>query len=152
MTSGSALKRWPTRGNGDDSNRWRFYRQGMHPLHRLDVYAQARLLAEACRVHSQRLRDRDLRSQLLRAARSIAANLAEGAGSESQAAFAKYIAIALASTRETQCHVDFARDAGGLTTAAHTELTDRLNNLAPRLIRLLVAVRANAQRRTRVTP
>ncbi len=124
----------------------------MHPLHRLEVYAQARLLAEACRQHTQRLRDRDLHSQLLRAARSIAANLAEGAGSESQATFAKYIAIALASARETQCHLDFARDAGGLTTAAHVEITDRLNNLAPRLIRLLAAVRANAQRRPRDVP
>jgi four helix bundle protein len=124
----------------------------MHPLDRLEVYGQARRFAEACRQHTQRLRDRDLLSQLLRAARSIAANLAEGAGSESQATFAKHIAIALASARETQCHLDFARDAGGLTNTAHRELTDRLNNLAPRLIRLLAAVRANAQRRARNIP
>ena len=124
----------------------------MHPLHRLEVYAQARQFAEACRQHTQRLRDRDLHSQLLRAARSVAANLAEGVGSESQASFAKHIAIALASARETQCHLDFARDAGGLTPSVHAELTDRLNNLAPRLIRLLAAVRANAQRRARGLP
>ncbi len=124
----------------------------MHPLHRLEVYAQARQCAETCRQHAQRMRDRDLHAQLLRAVRSIAANLAEGAGSESQASFARYIAIALASARETQCHVDFARDAGGLTTAAHAEITDRLNNLAPRLIRLLAAVRANAQRRPKNAP
>jgi four helix bundle protein len=124
----------------------------MHPLHRLDVYAQAREMAEACRHHSQRLRDRDLRAQLLRAARSVAANLAEGAGSESQAAFARYIAIALASARETQCHIDFALDAGGLTPDAHRDLCVRLYNLAPRLIRLLAAVRANAARRARSVP
>jgi four helix bundle protein len=121
----------------------------MHPLSKLEVYAQARLLADACRRHTAHLNDRDLRWQLLRAARSIAANLAEGAGSESQAAFARYIAIALASTKETECHIDFAGETGTLAPAVHAELSGMIRNLAPRLVRLLAAVRANATRRAR---
>ncbi len=121
----------------------------MHPLNKLEVYSQARAFAESCRQHTASMRDRELRWQLLRAARSIAANLAEGAGSESQAAFARYIAIALASAKETECHVDFARDTGALTTEAYADLAAQHRRLAPRLVRLLAAVRSNAQRRTR---
>ncbi len=69
----------------------------MYPLHKLKVYEQAQDLARACYVVGSEVSDRDLRSQLLRAARAIPANLAERAGSESQAVFARYIAIALAS-------------------------------------------------------
>ncbi len=124
----------------------------MHPLEKLEVYAQARTLAEACRQATAAMSDRDLRWQLLRAVRSIAANLAEGAGSESQATFARYIAIALASAKESECHVEFARDTGALTPQTHADLTAQLRNLAPRLVRLLAAVRANAARRTRSHP
>jgi len=82
----------------------------------------------------------------------VAANLAEGAGCDSQAAFARYIAIAVASTKETECHVDFAKDTGALTPVQYAELTAQLRILAPRLVRLLAAVRANATRRARSTP
>ena len=124
----------------------------MHPLHKLHVYTQAHELAAACRARCRCMTDRDLRSQLLRAVRAIAANLAEGAGSESQAVFARHIAIALASARETECHLRFAREAGLISNIHADELTTALNQLAPRLVKLLVAVRRNATRRTRGSP
>lgn len=124
----------------------------MHPLHKLQVYAQAVELARACYTHAQQISDRDLRSQLMRSVRSIAANLAEGAGSDSQATFARYIGIAIASTRETRCHLGFTRDAGFLSDPQYRELTNALDNLAPRLFKLHAAVRRNARRRTGSVP
>ncbi len=96
----------------------------------------------------QPLRDIDLRRQLLRAIRSIAANLAEGAGSDSQAVFARHIAIALGSAEESECHLRIARDAGLMDAPIHANLQLALDNLRPRLIRLLLAVRQNARRRS----
>ena len=124
----------------------------MHPLHKLHVYGQAQALAALCRTHCMHLEDRDLRWQLMRAVRSIAANLAEGAGSETQATFARYIAIALASAKETECHLAFARESKLLSQAQYQELLGALNRLTPRLVALLASVRQNAKRRTRETP
>ena len=124
----------------------------MFPLHRLEVYAQSRDLALACHVVARSMEDRDLRTQLLRAARSVSANLAEGAGSESQATFARYIAISLASAKETENHLQVARDADLISEAQHGELKAKLDNLTPRLVRLLHAVRRNTARRTRESP
>lgn len=121
----------------------------MFPLHRLKVYEQARELALACYKGGSSIPDRDLRGQLLRAARAIPANLAEGAGSESQAVFARYIAIALASAKETESHLQVAFDAGLLASEQHAVLKTKVDNLAPRLVRLLHAVRRNAKRRIR---
>lgn len=124
----------------------------MYRLHKLKVYAQARELALACHVAGSSICDRDLRGQLLRAARAIPANLAEGAGSESQAVFARYIAIALASVKETESHLQIACDADLLAPEHHATLKAKVDNLAPRLVCLLHAVRRNTRRRTKETP
>jgi len=120
----------------------------MYPLDKLDVYAQARALAAECHKLCSAMPDRELRSQLLRSARAIPSNLAEGAASETQASFARYIAIAVASARETASHLHIAQDAGLLSEEDCAALHTRLDNLIPRLVRLLSAVRQNAKRRT----
>ena len=120
----------------------------MFPLEKLEVYAQARRFAASCRAAGETIVDRDLRSQLLRASRSVPANLAEGVASESQANFARFIAIAIASARETSCHLHLAQDAGLLDTGRCAELQAHVEHLIPRLVRLLQAVRRNAKRRT----
>jgi four helix bundle protein len=120
----------------------------MFPLEKLEVYEQAAELARDCARGCTSIRDIDLRQQLLRSTRSIAANLAEGAGSDSQAVFARHIAIALGSARESECHLRLARDAGLLDASLHANLQLALDNLRPRLIRLLAAVRKNAKRRS----
>jgi four helix bundle protein len=50
-------------------------------------------------------------SQLRRATVSVAANIAEGAGSPTHAAFARYLGIAIASAHEVDALVRIARDA-----------------------------------------
>jgi len=120
----------------------------MIPPERLDVYRQAMAFAKACASATARIPDVDLRRQLLRAARSIPANLAEGSASDSQAVFARHVSIALGSTRETECHLEIAREAGLLDPDTFEHLAEGVNNLRPRLIRLLLALRRNAKRRT----
>ncbi|MDQ2664481.1 MAG: four helix bundle protein [Gemmatimonadota bacterium] len=50
-----------------------------------------------------------LRSQLLRAADSVPANIAEGAGKESESEFARFLEIALGSAREVDNHLMLAK-------------------------------------------
>jgi len=124
----------------------------MHPLNKLHVYGQAQALVSAVRQQCESISDRDLQWQLMRAVRSIAANLAEGAGSESQAAFARYVAIAIGSAKETESHLGMAVEAGLISAEVHQLLVARLNQLTPRLVALLTALRRNASRKSREIP
>ncbi len=121
----------------------------MHPLDKLKVHDGALLFIRDVYVAARSISELDLRGQLLRSARSIAANLAEGAGSESQAAFARYIAIAIASARESQSHLQIARASGQLSSTQYEALVSQLALLMRRMYRLLIVVRANTQRRAR---
>jgi four helix bundle protein len=56
-----------------------------------------------------------LRSQMIRAAMSIAANIVEGRGQKGDRAFARYLRISLNSTSELEYHLITARDMGVLS-------------------------------------
>jgi four helix bundle protein len=120
----------------------------MHPFQKLEVCGQAHAFALDCYRRALSIPDRAIRWQLQRAAQSIPANLVEGAGSQSQAEFGRYIAIAIASAKESEYHLLFARDAGLLPASSYEALERAINNLTPRLVTLLAAVRRNAARRT----
>jgi four helix bundle protein len=91
----------------------------MHPYQRLIVWQRAHALAaslyEAAAL-DESLRYRALVDQIRRCAASIAANIAEGAGSGSQSSFSRYLGIALASAHELECHFLLARDVGCTTS------------------------------------
>jgi len=70
--------------------------------------------------------DHHLADQLRRAARSVPANLAEGAGSQSTATFQRHAAIALGSIAELDNHLICARDEGYLTGERCAEWRDRV--------------------------
>ena len=53
-----------------------------------------------------------LASQLMRATDAIAANIAEGAGQEHRAQFARFLGIAIASAHEVENHLALAMDLG----------------------------------------
>jgi four helix bundle protein len=85
----------------------------MYPFEKLDVWKLAHELAIAVLDdlgNSRDFRARILADQACRAAISIGANIAEGAGSASHASFAKYLGIALGSAYELENHL---RVAGG---------------------------------------
>lgn len=56
-----------------------------------------------------------MKSQLIRAAESIATNIVEGCGAESQPEFARYLDISIKSASELEYHLLLARDNGVLS-------------------------------------
>jgi four helix bundle protein len=82
-----------------------------------------------------------LRSQILRAAASIGANLAEGCGKGTAAEFLRFIAIASGSTKELQNHLLLARDCGTLAGGEYARLEEQRDEIARMLYGLDCAVR-----------
>ena len=70
-----------------------------------------------------------LRGQLRRAAASIPANISEGAAQQTDAQFARFVAIALASLQEVENHLALAFSLGALTHEEVTPLTRELTQI-----------------------
>jgi four helix bundle protein len=89
----------------------------MHPFDRLTTWRVAHELSlsvyRATRAFPAEERF-GLVSQLRRAAVSIEANIAEGAGRRTQADFRRFLDIASGSASELHCHLLLARDLGVL--------------------------------------
>ena len=118
----------------------------MYPYRRLAVWQRAHALAVATYrtgVLNESERFRSLVNQLRRSAVSIAANIAEGAGSASQPMLARYLGIALASAYELECHLLLARDVECLSSERGQELLPN----AEKLIRMLTALLRTVRRR-----
>ena len=117
----------------------------MRDFRKLTVWQKAHRLAldvHRCIEQSPQRRYAGLRSQLLRAAASIPANIAEGCGKASAAELARYAEIALGSCTELDNHLQFSRDVGVLDPASHVELTERVTELRRMLFSFVRAVRA----------
>jgi four helix bundle protein len=85
---------------------------------KLQVWQKAHTLAlHAYRVATGMRRSQDLalRSQIIRAAMSIPANIVEGRRQESEKEFARFLRIALNSGCELEYHLILARDIGAIT-------------------------------------
>src|SRR5262245_36835798 len=91
----------------------------MRDYHRLEIWRRAHALAVALHDVAREMRGAEfatLRSQLTRAADSIAANIVEGCGAWSSREFARYLAVSIKSAFETEHHLLSARDRRGITT------------------------------------
>jgi four helix bundle protein len=85
----------------------------MQDFKNLHVWRRAHALAlgvDACIHRFPRKGSASLRSQLSRAADSVAANIVEGCGAASQREFARYLDIAIKSASEVEYHLITARD------------------------------------------
>ena len=80
------------------------------PHHRLRAYGTALAFLRA--VRDARIRDRDLRTQALRAARSVCLNVAEGAGRVTRADKARAYTIARGELVEAIAAVEIAHESG----------------------------------------
>ena len=70
-----------------------------------------------------------LRSQIIRAAMSIPANIVEGRAQKSERDFARFLGYAIASTHELEYHLLAARDIGVVTTAHHERLAMQIEDV-----------------------
>ena len=66
------------------------------------------------------------RSQIIRAAMSIPANIVEGREQKSEAAFSRFLRIALASASELEYHLTAAHDIGALTRSEFMSLSSQV--------------------------
>jgi four helix bundle protein len=109
-------------------NTYRVRRFGrMQDFQKLIVWRRARALGLRVDVAIRafpRGKSATVRTQLGRAADSIAANIVEGCGAASQREFARYLDIAIKSSSETQHHLMVANERGLLATAEYAPLAD----------------------------
>lgn len=78
-----------------------------------------------------------LRNQAVRAANSVAANLAEGCARPSRAEFLRFVGIAIGSANELEGHLGLASRARILSAEMHATLSERLNLVRRMLISLM---------------
>lgn len=85
----------------------------MSDFKKLKVWRKAHALALNVHRTTRGIRGSDyssLRSQMMRASMSIAANIVEGAGQQSRREFGRFIRFALNSSSELEYHLIVARD------------------------------------------
>lgn len=83
----------------------------------------------------------DLSSQLKRATYSVALNIAEGAGRNSDADFARFLDMALGSCHETEYAVLLIKDLNYITEDLYRETDRKINEVKAMLIGLLKKIR-----------
>ena len=98
----------------------------MGDFKRLKVWRKGHALALNVHRAALRIRGRDsisLRSQMLRAAMSIPANIVEGTAKGSDRELVRFLQISLGSTSELEYHLIIARDSSVFTKSDFDSLT-----------------------------
>ena len=109
----------------------------------LIVWQKAHVLAVDILSASKNIRGQDaasFRSQLVRAAFSVPANIAEGRSQESERQFSRFLKIALNSSTEVEYHLITCRDIGGLTHETATSLIQQTIEVRKMLYSLLFRI------------
>jgi four helix bundle protein len=112
---------------------------------KLHVWRKAHALA--LNVHAVAIRIRgsnyvSLRSQLIRSAMSIPANIVEGRGQKSERDFARFLGYALNSASELEYHLTVARDMRVITLSDFKSLLAQLIEVRKMLYGLLKRLNA----------
>ena len=103
----------------------------------LRVWQQARELLKLVSAITADMRaEGDLKSQLRRAAISVASNIAEGA-ERSDREFCRFLTIALGSNAEVEAQITIAGDIGLIDAVTVTKLLDHTDHIG-RMIRRLM--------------
>jgi four helix bundle protein len=118
---------------------------GMGDFAKLHVWRKAHALA--LNVHTVAIQIRganytSLRSQMIRAAMSVPANIVEGRGQKSERDFARFLGYALNSSSELEYHLVVARDIRAITLSDFTSLLAQLIEVRKMLHGLLKRINA----------
>ena len=108
--------------------------EGLFPFQKLDVYRVARALVVL--VERAGIRDKELRDQATRAAKSTLLRLCEGLPHRGQGMRGKYFAESLGSLHELMAAVDVAAAIGAMDEGAAKEANElgfRVRNMIGRL-------------------
>src|SRR5687768_11190329 len=92
---------------------------------RLEESAYARAQRSSIGQPNSRSTVRGIRSQIIRSALSIPANIVEGREQTSEAGFARYLRISLGSTSELEYHLTAARDIQVLGEKEYQSLSSK---------------------------
>lgn len=92
-----------------------------------------------------------LSDQLCRAAASVPANIAEGAGRNTDGEFARFLGIALGSANEAEYHLLLAKELGYLSDTAAQPLERQLTDVK-RMLSGLIARVARSRRQSPIAP
>jgi len=122
----------------------------MSDYRKLDVWRKAHALAINVHRDAGALRGArysSLRSQLIRAAMSIPANIVEGRSQASERDFGRFLRYALGSATELEYHLTLARDIRVLPNETYTPLATQVVEVRKMLHGLLTSVsKASGQR------
>jgi four helix bundle protein len=101
----------------------------MADFRKLLVWQKAHALALSANAVAGKIRGPShvsLKSQLIRAAMSIDANIVEGRGHKSDRELVRYLNIAVNSANELESHLIMARDIGAMTNADYAALMEKV--------------------------
>ena len=122
----------------------------MSDYRKLEVWRKAHALALNAHRVATEIRDRhcaSLRSQIIRSAMSIPANIVEGREQRSDAGFARFLRIALGSSSELEYHVRLALEINAISFEDHTALSAQAVEVRMMLHGLLRRIEPEAQHR-----
>ena len=110
----------------------------MQDFKKLRVWAQAHAFSLNVRRATRRWPREfsSLKSQLIRAANSIAANIVEGCSAESPAEFARFLQMSIKSASETEYHLLDGKDNGLFTQLTWRNLTADIGSIRAQTIAL----------------
>lgn len=127
----------------------------MADFKKLRVWQHARALAFQAHGVAGRIRGAQyasLRSQMIRAAMSIPANIVEGRSQASEREFSRFLRYALASASELEAHLIMAKDFGVITESDFLSLLSDLVDVRKMLHGLLDRLSASKNPETPKRP
>ena len=112
----------------------------MSDYRKLDVWVKAHAMAKLANDAASAIRSshyKSLRSQLIRAANSVPANIVEGCGQESAKDFRRFLRYSINSANEAEYHCFAAHDFGLMPEKRFNELSSLIEEVRRMLYGLI---------------